>query len=173
MMNLKSRDLPRPSRPWFYQQVFFPLISVLKERGILGLNKKNLLSGFMLAEIMIALAIISLITTPIFFIIRRSLFASARNRDEQNELLVMENFMTECTYEAKTGKSQTATKTKPVEEPAGTLKYTRELQRKRGTFKNFPEEQIKNLCVQKVEGAFGNRKEELVSFLYKPVEKSS
>jgi len=132
------------------------------------MNLQNHKPGFMLSEVLIALVITSMLTTPVFLFIRNALFSSARYRDQKDMLLVMKNFMIEKTYKSRTDKNQKIIEEKRSLEPKGVLKYTRNQVKNVGAFKNFPKEQIKNLCVQVVDGSFGGQKGRLVSFLYKP-----
>ena len=135
------------------------------------MNLQNHKPGFMLSEVLIALVITSMLTTPVFLFIRNALFSSARYRDQKDMLLVMKNFMTEKTYRSKTDPFDRlragVVEEKRSLEPKGVLKYARNQVKSVGAFKNFPKEQIKNLCVQVVDGSFGEQKSRLVSFLYK------
>ena len=127
-------------------------------------------SGFMLTEVLITLVIVSMLTTPMFLFIRNALFSSARYRDQKDMLLVMKNFTIEKAYKAGQDKKQRKVEEKKIKNPEGILKYTRNQVKRVGAFKNFSKEQIKNLCIQTVEGTFGLEKQKgrLVSFLYKP-----
>jgi len=129
-------------------------------------------SGFMLMEILMALTVVSMLVVPVFSLIRNALFVSARYRDQKNILIVMKNFMMEKTYKAKTqGKKEKSVEQKRLKEPMGILKYTRSQVKNIGPFKSISKEQLKHLWLQKVEGSFGDRKDRIVSFLYKPLVK--
>jgi len=137
---------------------------------MMNLSDHKYKSGFMLTEVLIALVVVSMLTTPMFLFIRNALFSSARYRDQKDMLLAMKSFMTNKTYKASQDKTQSKVEEKKSTNPEGILKYTRNQVKRVGAFKNFPKEQIKNLCIQTVEGTFGPEKQKgrLISFLYKP-----
>ena len=137
--------------------------------------KKNIpkKSGFMLSEVMIALAVVGVLILPVFGVIDDFLLFSVRYRDKKDRLLVMKNMMVEQGYKARHEKAQSASLEKILKASQGsglrgTLKYTREVMKKTKPFEKFSKETLQNLCKQKVVGSFGAQKETLVSFLYKP-----
>ncbi|MFC1843130.1 hypothetical protein ACFLYU_05735 [Candidatus Dependentiae bacterium] len=115
-----------------------------------------------------ALTVVSMLITPVFYMISNALRASARFRDQTSRLFVMKNFMVKQTYEAQQDKEQQKSKDKKIKEPAVTLNYARKVVGKAKPFDKFSKEELQNLCVQKVTASFDKQKEFLVSFLYKP-----
>jgi len=138
------------------------------------MNLKNLKknsSGFMLTEVLIALTIVSMITTPVFMLISSSLRSSYRLYRKRERVFSMKNLMLEQMYKARDGK-QKATANKKLKKPSLSLVYTRDLIKKDKMFEKIPANQLQNLCVQKIIATFGGMKEKdyFGCLLYKPVQ---
>lgn len=130
------------------------------------LNKNS--SGFMLTEVLMAIAIVGLLIVPITGLISNVLLFSARYRNRKDRLIVMKNLMLERIYKSKEEKKQKAVFDKKIKDPSGMLRYTRENIKRAKPFDKIAKKELQNLCLQKVIGSFDKQTDYFVSFLYKP-----
>jgi len=138
------------------------------------MNLKNLKKcnnpGFMLSEVLITLTIVSMVTAPVFMLISNSLRFSYRFYRKRERVLSMKNLLLEQMYRAKEEDKQEVSVPKRLKKPNVSLVYTRVVVKKDKMFEKIPENQLQNLCVQKVTATFGGRREKdyFGCLLYKP-----
>jgi len=127
-------------------------------------------SGFMLTEVLIAIAIVGIVITPILLIQYNALVGTNDFSGKIRRLFVMKNFMVEQGFKASEQKEQKAVAEKNIKDSNVTLKYVRDkIKKGLPPFKNFDDAQVGNLCVQRIEAEFGVKKKDvLIRFLYKP-----
>ena len=133
-----------------------------------NLNCKNCKSGFMLTEVLIAMAIVAIVLTPVLS--QTNVLRFLVNYSRRLKIVFdSKNIIVEQTFRAKEDKEQRSMFGVKDKKTGNIFKYVRDVVKKGAPpFKNFDDSQIKNLCKQEVSTTYKNRKIITVNFLYKP-----
>jgi len=120
-------------------------------------------------EVLLALTIVAILSTPVFLLIRNSLVSLARHSDSVEKLFAMENVLVEQTFkavaESKIGVTlQTTEKSFDFD-----VNYVRSAMPK---FKGLTLSNRENMSMQKAAIVQNKKEDFIVSFLYKPRKKS-
>jgi len=136
------------------------------------LKNRNHKSGFMLTEVLVAMAIIGIVLIPVLSQLDYLRFLS----DYSKRLRIFfenKNLIIEQTFKARREKKQQA-KFDGKTRAGRPFVYVRApVKKATPPFKAFDDSQVKNLCRQEVSTVYRNRKEKVVNFLYKPLVSGS
>jgi len=139
------------------------------------MNLKNLndKSGFMLSEVLIAMAVIAIAITPALsqLGVLRFLYDYSR---QLKVTFANKNILAEQTFRAKEDKKQKSSFEKADKKTGIVSKYVRNpIKKGIPPLKKLDAKQIKNLCKQEATTTYKKVSDSMFSFLYKPLKSKS
>lgn len=128
-------------------------------------------SGFTLIEVLLAMAIIGLVLTPIFAIQMAVLRGNSRAKDILERIFLGKQFLIDNSFQL-TSSEQEKRVEKKVDKPATTLLYELRKIPENSPLKKFKNVLIESVLMEWVDARGKKRQERLVTFIYKPEIKS-
>lgn len=128
-------------------------------------------SGFTLIEVLLAMAIIGLVLTPIFSIQLGVLRSNSRASQSLARIFLGKQFLVENEFQLKP-EDQEKRIEKKIERPATTLFYELRKIPDNSALKKFKNILIESVLMQWVDREGKKRQERLVTFIFKPESKT-
>ena len=124
-------------------------------------------SGFMLMEVLLTIAIVGMVITPILMLQTNALRGLYRFSSRITLLFPAKNFLMESVVQAPQKKDQKVTEKKEITSPRATLTYTQRPVGKNSAFKDIKDLHRASVVAESSRKA----KESIVHFIYQPERK--
>jgi len=123
-------------------------------------------SGFMLTEVLLTIAIVGMVITPVLMLQTNALRGLRRYSSRMRLLFPAKNFLMESVVQTPETKEPEAPKKKEITNPKATLAYAKRPVEKDSAFKDIP-----NVHRVRVTARSPRAKESIVGFIYQPERK--
>jgi prepilin-type N-terminal cleavage/methylation domain-containing protein len=128
-------------------------------------------NGFTLIEVLLAMAIIALVLTPIFSIQLAVMRGNSRASQALSRIFLAKQFLVENEFQLKPAEQEKKIE-KKIEKPATTLIYALKRIPENSALKKFKDVLIESVLMQWVDRQGKKRQERLVTFVYQPEVKT-
>ena len=147
------------------------LLARLPAEALAKAGRSGSANGFTLIEVLLAMAIIGLVLTPIFAIQLAVLRSNARASSTLSRIFLGKQFLVENEFQLKPDEQEKRIE-KKIDKPATTLTYELKRVPENSALKKFKNILIESVTMQWVDRQGKKRQERLVTFAFKPEVKS-